>query len=82
MTDVDAWIETTAYHEEGRTLWLVRIGGQILTVGEVIDDPAGVIAFERASVAARTNFPGISFNWKHHTVKTTVQSQEQARRTG
>jgi hypothetical protein len=82
MTDVEAWIETTAYHEESRTLWVVRVAGQILTVGEVLDDPAGVLAFERASAAARAQFPHILFNWKHHTVKTTMQSRQPSRRAG
>ena len=60
-------IETTAYREMGqtRTVWLVKVGGQIVNMGEVLSDPSGIKAHQAATMWAAENAPGVSFVWKH-----------------
>ncbi len=61
----DAWIETTSYREEGRTLWMIKLGGEVLKVGEVNADPSGAHAYETATAWATANARGTVFAWKH-----------------
>ena len=57
-------IETTYYSGEHRTLWVVRLEGEILKVGETHEDPSGSRAHGEASRWASSNAPGVTFVWK------------------
>ena len=61
----DAWIETTYYDDENRTLWVVKVGSEILKVGEVANDAAGTRAYDVACAWARENLRDATFAWKH-----------------
>jgi hypothetical protein len=60
------WIETTSYIAEKRTLWIAKVGGEILKVAEMEgEDPSGVKAYEAACAWAEEHAPDVAFNWKH-----------------
>jgi hypothetical protein len=60
------WIETTSCGDERtRSKWLVRIGSEILQIGEVADDPTGSRALVVAMAWVGKNHPGKDFQWKH-----------------
>jgi DNA-binding response OmpR family regulator len=61
----DTWIETTAYREDNRTVWIIKLAGEVVKAGEVSDDPFGIKSFDVASKWARTNLQHVEFNWKH-----------------
>ena len=62
----DHWIEMRSFRDErARTQWIVKIGSEILKIGEVADDPTGSLGFEAAAAWADANVPGSDFQWKH-----------------
>lgn len=60
-------IETIAYRDRGqlRTLWKVRVNGDVRAAGEELDDPSGIKAHAAAVTWAIVNAPDVSFAWKH-----------------
>lgn len=60
-----AWIETTFSREENRTIWVIKLDGEVVKLGEVAGDFSGANAYERATAWARQHYPDISFAWKH-----------------
>ena len=67
--DPDSYIETTHYGREDRTVWTVRLDGDVMMTGDTKGDPSGERAYEEALLWADANVPEASFLWKHSRVE-------------
>lgn len=65
----DSYIETTHFGAEDRTVWTVRLDGDVVMTGDTRGDPSGERAHEQALVWANANVPEASFVWKHSRVE-------------
>ena len=64
-----SYIETTHFGGEDRTVWAVRLDGNVVKVGDTKGDPSGERAHEEAMLWADANVPEASFVWKHSRVE-------------
>lgn len=42
------WIETVHHEHDGRTVWTVKVGDEVVQVGEIAGDPSGTAGFDQA----------------------------------
>lgn len=66
----DNWIQTEV-HAPNRTSWAAIRDGVVLHWEELEgNDPAGARAFEVGLRWAESNYPGITFHWRHRRGST------------